>query len=115
MLINEGLPAFIINQLKLSHNLKNTKIGILGMAFKANNDDPRDSLAYKLRKIALTECDNVFCHDVYIKDPNFHPMETVIKESDIIILATPHKEYGLINTKRYPKKTFIDIWNFWNK
>ncbi|MBI3633254.1 MAG: nucleotide sugar dehydrogenase [Candidatus Vogelbacteria bacterium] len=114
MLINEGLPAFIVNKLKQKHNLRDKKIGILGMAFKANNDDPRDSLAYKLKKIAHTECKEVFCHDIYIKDQDFHSLEKVLEKSDIIILATPHNEYKRIDPKKYPKKTFIDIWSFWN-
>ena len=51
MLVNEGLPQFIIEQLKQISNLSKKTIGILGMAFKANNDDSRASLSFKLKKL----------------------------------------------------------------
>lgn len=111
MLVNEGLPQFIIQQLKRTMNLREKTIGILGMAFKANNDDRRASLSYKLKKIAETECKAVLCHDVYIADPKFSPLDEVLRRSDVIILATPHAEYLSIDPGATPEKTFIDIWN----
>ena len=115
MLVNEGLANFVIQMLKreFSDSLQEKTIGILGMAFKANNDDPRDSLSYRIKKIARSECKKVLCTDVYIQDPNFSPIETVLQESDIIILATPHAEYAKIDPSQYPEKKFVDIWNFW--
>src|SRR5438105_4518085 len=49
--INESLPSFIVEQLRASTELKGKKIGILGMAFKADVDDIREALSYKLVKI----------------------------------------------------------------
>ena len=51
MMINEGLPNFIVDNLRKKHDLSKTKVGILGMAFKADIDDIRDSLSFKLGKI----------------------------------------------------------------
>ena len=145
MLVNEGLPNYLIQRLKKGAspvssqnlttpiladsksldnllkqvsalgNLKTKTIGILGMAFKADSDDPRDSLSYKLRKISLGEAKKVLCHDVYIKDESFHPLDKVLAESDILILASPHKEYRKIDPKKYSDKQFVDIWNVWKK
>ena len=116
MLINEGLVNHVIKELKRDYpySLKEKTIGILGMAFKGDLDDPRDSLSYKLRKIAQLECKNVLCTDVYIQDPGFVPTETVLRHSDIIVLAATHEEYGNIDPRQYPNKKFIDVWNFWN-
>ena len=51
MRINEGIPRFIINKLNAKYNLKNKTVGILGLAFKSETDDIRDSLAIKLLKL----------------------------------------------------------------
>lgn len=114
MLINEGLPNYIMQMLVKDYSdIHNKTIGILGMAFKAESDDQRDSLSFKLRKIAETKCHKVLCHDFYIKSSEFSSLPDVLRKSDIIILATPHKKYKDINLRRYKDKRFIDIWKFW--
>ncbi|MBI3632744.1 MAG: nucleotide sugar dehydrogenase [Candidatus Vogelbacteria bacterium] len=112
MLVNEGLPNYIVEQLKLKVVLKEKTIGILGMAFKANNDDPRESLSYKLKKILELEAAKVVCSDVYISAPDFIKSEELVEQSDVIILATPHREYKAIDLKDKP---VVDIWNFFGK
>ena len=56
MMINEGLPYLIVQDVKRAYPLADMTVGILGMAFKPNSDDPRSSLSYKLRKVLLLEC-----------------------------------------------------------
>jgi UDP-N-acetyl-D-mannosaminuronic acid dehydrogenase len=117
MNINEGLPKFVIEQLKQKHgeNLKNKKIGILGMTFKSESDDIRDSLSFKLRKVGAMECRDVFCHDFYHESDKFFDLDYVLQNSDIVILATPHKGYKDIDIHKYEDKEFVDIWHFWQK
>src|SRR5947209_6932540 len=55
MLVNEGLPNYVVEALKRTHDLSSKTVGILGMAFKADVDDKRASLSYKLRKILAFE------------------------------------------------------------
>jgi UDP-N-acetyl-D-mannosaminuronic acid dehydrogenase len=108
MLINEGLPAHLIDQAKERMDLTDKTTGILGMAFKAESDDPRDSLSYKLRKLLMLESRRVICSDPYIHDPSFLPMEQVIAESDMIFIGTPHKAYRSL---KIPTEKLIDVWN----
>jgi UDP-N-acetyl-D-mannosaminuronic acid dehydrogenase len=68
-------------------------VGVLGMAFKGNCDDPRSSLSYKLRKILTLECRRVLCTDPYIDDPEFVPLADCVRESDLLILGACHQEY----------------------
>ena len=53
MMVNEGLPNFIVEDLRKRYDIGKTTVGILGMAFKADIDDVRDSLSFKLGKILL--------------------------------------------------------------
>ena len=50
MSINEGLPKFLIKQLEQKYNLRKKTVGVLGLTFKSDTDDIRDSLAIKLIK-----------------------------------------------------------------
>ncbi|MFC1595695.1 nucleotide sugar dehydrogenase [Candidatus Margulisiibacteriota bacterium] len=113
MLINEGIPNYIVQKLKEQYPLKDKRFGILGMAFKGNNDDIRDSLSYKIKKILEIEALDVLCTDVYVKGPEIKSVQTVIDESDIIILGAPHKEYK--NLEFGKDKIIVDIWNYYGK
>jgi UDP-N-acetyl-D-mannosaminuronic acid dehydrogenase len=109
---NEGLPAHIVDQLRRTHDLKKKTVGILGMAFKANSDDRRGSLSFKLRRILGWAAREVLCTDVYLKDDDFLPVEEVVSRSDILILGCPHREYRGLNLEG---KQVVDPWNFYGK
>ena len=79
------------------------------MAFKAESDDSRDSLSYKLRKLLSLKCRKVLCSDPFVKDDSFLPLEKAMAEADVIFVGTPHKKYrGL---KMPAGKVVIDVWN----
>jgi UDP-N-acetyl-D-mannosaminuronic acid dehydrogenase len=109
MLVNEGLPHHLIELARREGDLSQTTAGILGMAFKAESDDPRDSLSYKLRKLLALEARQVLCTDPYVPDPTLVPLERVLAEADILFVATPHQAY-----RRLPPiegKRIVDIWS----
>jgi UDP-N-acetyl-D-mannosaminuronic acid dehydrogenase len=110
MLVNEGLPGFVIDAMKRKHDLSTKTVAVLGMAFKGDNDDPRESLSYKLKKGLEVEADTVLCHDPYIKDPRFVSLDEVKKKADIVVLATPHSDYKDID---WGKTEVVDMWNFY--
>ena len=69
MQVNEGLPAYIVSALERRYGgLTGKTVGILGMAFKAESDDPRASLSYKLRKLLSWAGARVLCTDPYVED-----------------------------------------------
>lgn len=109
MLINEGLPLYMVDQIAHGYDLPNLTVGLLGMAFKADSDDPRSSLSYKLKKVLLFRAKQVLTTDPYVKeDPDLLPVEEVIGKSDVLILCTPHADYKGLDTRGKP---IFDIWN----
>ncbi len=113
MLVNEGLPNFIVESLRKESSLRKKTVGILGMTFKADSDDDRDSLAFKLKKILEIEAHRVLCSDFHLQDQWLVSEEKLLKESDIIILGAPHSKYRQL---KLPKRTrVIDVWNFFDR
>ncbi len=108
MMVNEGLPNFLVNQLKAKYELNNRKVGILGMAFKADVDDIRDSLSFRLSKILKFSGAHVFCSDEFAQNPEFVSKEEVIKNCETIIIAAPHSNYEALD---FPEST--DVVNIW--
>lgn len=113
MLVNETLPEFLISDLKKTHKIQNLKVGVLGMAFKPNNDDIRDSLAFKLKKKLEYEGCEVYCSDVYMKDKYLISIDKMLQTCKIIFIGCPHDEYKEIKFKRNIK--IIDCWGFVNR
>ena len=112
MLVNEGLPDYIVDQLRRSTDLKNKTVGILGMAFKAESDDPRESLSYKLKKRLEIEAKDVLCTDSHMTNANLVPLDKVLEKSDIVIVGAPHKEYADLNLTG---KKVVDVWNLYKQ
>lgn len=110
MTINEGLPDYLVSKLAQSRSLGGQKVGILGMAFKAESDDIRDSLSFKLRKILRFAGAQVFCADPYVNDKSLvHPRE-ILQRCHIVILGVPHRAYQKL---KIPSRiTVVDPWGF---
>ncbi len=108
MQVNEGLPAYIVGALERRYGgLGGKTVGILGMAFKSESDDPRASLSYKLRKLLAWSGARVMCTDPYVVDDRLVPLESVLKESDILILGAPHKAYRQLEIGGLD---VVDVW-----
>jgi UDP-N-acetyl-D-mannosaminuronic acid dehydrogenase len=109
MLVNEGLPQHVVHLLKRSQGDIGAKtVGILGMAFKAEVDDGRDSLSYKLKNLLELEAHAVICSDPYLREPGLVAADELVNQSDIIVIATPHKAYKQLDFRAKP---VVDVWN----
>jgi UDP-N-acetyl-D-mannosaminuronic acid dehydrogenase len=110
MLVNEGLPLYVVTRLEKKYDLGNLTVGILGMAFKGGSDDIRSSLSYKLRRVLKFKAKAVLCTDPHVTeetDDTLLPLDDVLAKADILIIATPHAEYrNLVTTK-----PVADVWN----
>ena len=108
MMVNEGQPLYVVNRIAERFDLPNLTVGILGMAFKADSDDIRSSLSYKLKRILKFRSKGVLCTDPYVSiDPSLIPLDKIIAGSDVLVIAAPHDEYRDFKVD----KPVVDIWN----
>jgi UDP-N-acetyl-D-mannosaminuronic acid dehydrogenase len=108
VMINEGLPLYVVARLEQRFDLSMMTVGILGMSFKAESDDTRSSLSYKLKRILRFKARHVLCHDPYVTgDPELAALDDVLAESNLLIISTPHSVYADL----HPDVPVVDIWN----
>jgi len=107
MMVNEGLPLYLVSRLERQYDLADMTIGILGMAFKAESDDIRSSLSYKLKRILRFKARSVLTTDPFVHDdPSLDPLDTVLAEADLLLIGAPHAAYAELPTDR----PIVDIW-----
>ncbi len=109
--INTNMPDYVVSKVAEALNnigkpVKGTKILMLGLAYKANVDDDRESPSYRLMEKLEEMGANVSYNDPYI--PTIRPTREyakfagrksvdVSKEYDLILIATAHDEYSRID------------------
>ena len=117
-IINEGMPNHVIKLIKdalkeTEKEIKDSEIGILGVAYKGNVADARETPAKPLINILLEKGAKVYAHDPYtsidyIKSFGAIPvdMEKVLN-CDVIVLLTDHDQYKNITPKMVKSGIFI--------
>jgi UDP-N-acetyl-D-mannosaminuronic acid dehydrogenase len=113
MLINEGLHDFVVRQVKAGYRPDTMRVGIPGKAFKAESDDPPESLSFKLKKLLAHETAEVLCTDEYIRDPSLLSLSDAIERADLLIIGAPHQAYRELDVP--PGKPVPDLWNILGK
>ncbi|HEV3274760.1 MAG TPA: nucleotide sugar dehydrogenase [Candidatus Dormibacteraeota bacterium] len=108
VMVNEGVPLYVLGKLEQRFDLTALTVGVLGMAFKAESDDSRSSLSYKMKRILTGKAARVLCTDPYVVgDPDLVPFDAVVAEADLLIIAAPHRLYRDLSTA----KPVVDITN----
>ncbi|HPN96646.1 MAG TPA: nucleotide sugar dehydrogenase [Candidatus Moranbacteria bacterium] len=115
--INNSMPRYTVELLQDALNeikkpMRGTKVGILGIAYKANVDDVRESPSLKIIEIAKKYGSDVLTFDPYIKEKSTEKsLEQILKKSEAIILVTDHNQFKAIDPKTLKKhgiKVVID-------
>lgn len=103
-LINDSMPYYVIESVsKLLKGIKNPKITILGVAYKANVDDWRETPALKVIEIMKKNKWQFQIHDPYVKDFSYEierNFQKAVKSSDCLLLLTDHNFYKQLKPEK---------------
>jgi UDP-N-acetyl-D-mannosaminuronic acid dehydrogenase len=111
--IHETTPAYLVERVLALRTIDGAKAAVLGLTFKKNIDDTRNSLAYKLKKILLTEGADVHLHDPLVPS---EPLEEVLSGADVVFFAMNHDVFSALTPDRLracvkPDAVICDVWN----
>ena len=110
--VHESVPLFLVKGLKsrLGGSLRDLKVAVLGLTFKRDSDDVRDSLSYKVVRMLERELAHVARHDPHVPADS-EPLDAALEGADAVVVATNHSEFeGIV--ERLPEGTLlVDPWN----
>ena len=115
--VNESVPLFLVDGLERRlGGLEGKKIAVLGLAFKADTDDERDSLSHKLIRLLERGLADVAAHDPHVSSPTASFDEAVL-DADAVVIATDHSEFRQPQTLQAitdgarSQAILVDPWN----
>ncbi|HAV15435.1 MAG TPA: UDP-N-acetyl-D-mannosamine dehydrogenase [Candidatus Pacebacteria bacterium] len=115
--VNDGMPAYVVKNLMQyvrKHKIKNPVIGILGVSYKKNVDDARETPASTIIEALCKEKLSFLVHDPYVKTFSvpLSPLKELVEKADALLLITDHDEYvKLVLPKDSPIKFMYDTRN----
>jgi UDP-N-acetyl-D-mannosaminuronic acid dehydrogenase len=92
--VHESVPLFLVDGIKrrLGGSLRERKVAVLGLAFKRDTDDERDSLSHKLVRLLERELADVAVHDPHVATPT-SSFDEAVSAADAVVVATNHPEF----------------------
>jgi UDP-N-acetyl-D-mannosaminuronic acid dehydrogenase len=109
--VHESVPLFLVEGLKrrAGGSLRDMKVAVLGLTFKRDSDDLRDSLSAKLIRLLERELAHVARHDPHVGASE--PLDAVLAGARAVIVATNHSEYDDLLPRIPGEAIVVDPWN----
>ena len=110
--VHETVPRFLVEGLKrrLGGSLRDRKVAVLGLTFKRDSDDMRDSLSFKVIRLLERELAHVSRHDPHVREGS-EPLESALAGADAVLVATNHSEFGGLAARLSGSVLVVDPWN----
>jgi UDP-N-acetyl-D-mannosaminuronate dehydrogenase len=109
--VHESMPRFIVDGLKRRlGSLRDRKVAVLGLTFKRDSDDRRDSLSDKLIRLLERELAHVARHDPHVPDES-EPLDTALAGADAVVIATNHSAFDGLLPELPTTTLLVDPWN----
>jgi UDP-N-acetyl-D-mannosaminuronic acid dehydrogenase len=117
--VNESVPTFLVDGIRRrlgGGTLRGRKVAVLGLAFKADTDDERDSLSHKLVRLLERELADVAVHDPVVSTPTAS-LPDAVQDADVVIVATNHSAFATaaalatITDGMHGDALLVDPWN----
>jgi UDP-N-acetyl-D-mannosaminuronic acid dehydrogenase len=115
--VNESVPLFLVEGIKRRlGDLRERKVAVLGLAFKGDTDDERDSLSHKLIRMLERELADVEVHDPVVATPTAG-FDEAVAGADVVVVATNHSAYSTPDALAQIARTaaadclVVDPWN----
>jgi UDP-N-acetyl-D-mannosaminuronic acid dehydrogenase len=109
--VHESMPRFIVDGLRRRlGSLRDRKVAVLGLTFKRDSDDRRDSLSDKLIRLLERELAHVSRHDPHVPDES-EPLETALAAADAVVIATNHSAFERLLPELPSTTLLVDPWN----
>jgi UDP-N-acetyl-D-mannosaminuronic acid dehydrogenase len=115
--VNEAVPLFLVEGIKRRLGpLRSRKVAVLGLTFKRDTDDERDSLSPKVIRLLERELADVAVCDPHAPSPT-QPLVEAVRDADVVIVATNHSEFErpevlqMITEHAAPDCLLVDPWN----
>jgi len=118
--INDGKPLFVISKVKEAvKNIENPKIACLGLAFKPNIDDLRESPALEITKMLSDNAGfNILAVEPNVKElpevlanrknVEFSTLDDALENADVVVILVKHKEFIAIEREKLSIKKVVD-------
>jgi len=109
--VHETVPLFLVKGLKSRlGELRDRKVAVLGLTFKRDSDDLRDSLAFKLVRLLERELAHVARHDPHVSAGS-DPLEAALEGAEAVVIATNHSGFEDLLGRLPDGVLLVDPWN----
>jgi UDP-N-acetyl-D-mannosaminuronic acid dehydrogenase len=118
--VNDAKPHHVAQHVaQLARQFANPVIGCLGLTYKADVDDLRESPSLEITEALIAQgVGEIMACDPYVSPKNFtkfalYPLEEVITKSQVLVLLTDHQQFLKIPKKTLQEKVIVDTRGRW--